>query len=139
MSLTEKQEDGNKHLQRVISWLSKYASEGDRSFLITNWQSNCGLLQIAPRERTVKKYLKHGYSIRRMTMWILQVEVADLVMSLIVLKVSTQTTSMTLIIRERKQAKRDNYDSRKRRWNESRAFDAQHMNGAKRQGDEIYA
>ena len=38
-------------------------------------------------------------------MWILQVEVADLVMSLIVLKVSTQTTSMTLIIRGTKAGK----------------------------------
>ena len=61
MSLTEKQEDGDKHLQRVISWLSKYASEGDDKLLIAQiGKVIYGLLQIAPRERTkLRSILKH--------------------------------------------------------------------------------
>ena len=67
-------------------------------------------------------------------MWILQVEVADLVMSPIVAE-GKHTNNLNDLNNTGNESRQrgDVYDSKKRRWNEgASAFDAP-MNGAKRQ------
>ena len=61
MNVSEKPDDGKKHLERVISWLSKNALKEDDTKIISQLgETIYGLLKIAPRERTkLKKVVKH--------------------------------------------------------------------------------
>ena len=136
MNLSEKQEDGDKHLQRVISWLSKYASEGDDKLLIAQiGKAIYGLLKIAPRERTkLRSILKHELfyseddSVNTSSRSSRPSNVAYRGEGM-----HTNNLNDRNNMGNESRQRGDVYDSKKRRWNEGASASDAPMNGAKRQ------